>query len=380
MTDAKPQFILDSDLGVKELRKILSHPILADGKGDAAALLAVVQVEGSAYRRAGARMLALRGERLEGSISGGCLEKDAALHAEKAVRLAKPTLLTYRSEGGKADELGMGLGCQGTICVLVEPVNERLREEFAFLSGVLRDGRGGVLAKVIRSESRPLGSLLFLSGRGDRAWRQNESPFQNTIVDEALKSFVEKKSQAVVIGEDQIFFEYLPPRVEITVFGTGADVAPLLRLGREVGFHFRIVDCRGNAARPAWLSTEDDFTSIRMATASERFPWLAPESFVVVMTHHYATDLDLLKKLLPLELRYLGLLGSRRRGKLLLSDLVEQGVSLGPAQYEKLHTPIGLDLGAETPEEISLSILAEIQSVRKLRNGISLKEKERALP
>jgi xanthine/CO dehydrogenase XdhC/CoxF family maturation factor len=162
------------------------------------------------------------------------------------------------------------------------------------------------------------------------------------------------------------------------VFGAGDDALPLVRLAKELGWHVTVADPRPAFATAARFPAADAVVVGPAAELPTRLP-LDRESIAVVMTHHYVHDVPLLRALLPRSLRYLGLLGPKKRAERILADLAKQGVAIAPEQLERLHAPVGLDLGADGPEEVALAIVAEIQSVLGGRSATPLRERTRPI-
>jgi xanthine/CO dehydrogenase XdhC/CoxF family maturation factor len=169
----------------------------------------------------------------------------------------------------------------------------------------------------------------------------------------------------------------LPP-TPLVVFGAGDDARPLVRFAKELGWQVNVVDARPAFATPARFPEADGTVVARPEEAVAR---INPEadSVVIVMTHHYHHDVPLLRALLPRPLAYLGLLGPRKRAERILSDLTADGFTVTRDMHEHLHAPVGLDLGAETPEEVALSILAEMQAVLARRDARPLRERQRPI-
>lgn len=302
-----------------------------------AVLATLVSVEGSFYRRPGARMLVIEG-RHWGSISAGCIEEDLVLRASEVQRTGIATLVTYDTTQEIDLVWGVGQGCQGIVRILLETIPAQRPVWVKALAANLRARRPTDLIIVHTGPAATLGTRLAgeLSGcPATQVWRE-------TIA--------------------------APPA--LVVFGAGDDVQPVVRFASEAGWHVTVADAR--AAR----ATVDRFPG------ADRVQVLAPadaprlvaddEVSVVIMTHRFDDDAVLLRQFLPRKLRYLGLLGPHTRTNRLLDRLHREGMAVTDAMRDRLHAPIGLDLGGSTPEEIALSIIAELQCQRHARNGRSL--------
>jgi xanthine/CO dehydrogenase XdhC/CoxF family maturation factor len=189
----------------------------------------------------------------------------------------------------------------------------------------------------------------------------------------ALLADKASKLRSYEFGE--VFLEHIAPPVPLVVFGAGHDAVPLIRLATELGWRVTLVDHRPAVAARAQFSAADEIIITRPESAAQAVV-LDERTAVVLMTHNYEHDRQLLKFVLPSPTRYVGLLGPRSRADKLLQDLARAGVEPTHEQLERLHAPIGLDIGAETPEEIALSIIAEALARLSDRRGGMLRERK----
>jgi len=307
-----------------------------------AVLATVVATSGSTYRRAGARMLLSRDSWLAGSISGGCLEGDVVRTAWERTENGS-ALVTYDATADEDIVWGFGLGCNGVVQVLLE----RLPGDggpIKFLAECHDSRRPGVLATVV-SEGPSLGSHYEFAG-----------DFGSSAV--ALHaSALSAKNEIAQVGNEVLLFESVVPPHALTIFGAGHDAVPLVLAAKGLGWHVTVVDWRPAYARADRFPSVDSLVLSRPeATGSLA---LEPGSAAVVMTHNYLSDLEILRHLLPGAPTYVGLLGPRRRTDRLLSEL---GPDVSSFDLTKLRAPIGLDIGADEPDEIALAIIAEIQA------------------
>jgi xanthine/CO dehydrogenase XdhC/CoxF family maturation factor len=176
-------------------------------------------------------------------------------------------------------------------------------------------------------------------------------------------------------GRAEVFIEVIQPPVPLVIFGAGHDAVPLVRFAKELGWHVTVVDPRPGYATRQKFPLADTLVVCRPEEVHEHIE-IQRSTMAVVMTHHYLQDADLLRTLLPLPLRYLGLLGSKRRTQRLLHEARKEGVLLSERNLDLVYSPIGLDIGADTPEEIALAIAAEIQAVLAGRSGGMLRIRE----
>jgi xanthine dehydrogenase accessory factor len=198
------------------------------------------------------------------------------------------------------------------------------------------------------------------------------------IAEECFAVLVEERSSLCRFECGELFVEYLAPPMPLVVFGAGSDAAPLVRFAKELGWRVTLVDHRpGMAARPQFVSA-DEVVVARPESVAERVP-IDARTAAVVMTHNYSHDLSLLELLLRSEARYVGVLGPRARTDRLLGELAESGTVFDRQELERLYAPVGIDIGAESPEEIALSIVAEIRAVSSGRRGGMLRDRAGAI-
>lgn len=356
---------------MKEVELISREVERIRAEGKSAVLATVVNIEGSSYRLPGARMLIADTVWTAGSVSGGCLEGDVVLRAREVLQNQRPLVVTYDTTSDDDIVFGVGLGCRGIIRVLLEPVTPEPAQPdlIDFIRHCLERRERGVVATVTAA-SGASGAHL-----GARLVRYANGEIRTNISDGELKSFVEDhvgtvhaSGQFCSLGFDlraghvEVFIEAIRPPAPLVVFGAGHDAIPVVRLARELGWHVTVVD-----HRPAYATAE------RFPLANEIVLWssdelparvrLGPDTLALVMTHNYLRDLRLLKALLPSPVRYLGLLGPRKRAEQLLEELEPHALPVSPDQRRRFYAPVGLDIGAEGPEAVALAVIAEMQAV-----------------
>jgi len=329
---------------MKELQAIVGHLNLA---GSGGVLATLVTVEGSSYRMPGARMLFAEGGVRLGAISGGCLEEDLLERSKRVSASGRAELAVYDTTTENDLMWGVGLGCHGVVRVLLEPLPERPGWAAAVAEN-LRAGRATDLAVV---------------------W-EGAGGSEGTLVRDA-------RAAARLASATGVFYETVEPTTLLSIFGAGDGAQPVARLARELGWRVVVADPRPSMATEARFPGA---TRLVTAPAEELVARAAPApgSLAVIMTHHYVHDRPLLRQLLPLPLAYLGMLGARGRAKKLLAELEAEGLALTPERLARLHAPVGLDLGADGPEEIALSIVAEMKAVLAGRDARPLRD--RGLP
>lgn len=328
--------------------------------GQRIAIATVVRVRGSAYRREGARIVVRQDRSYECLLSGGCLEPVVAEIAAKVLESGVPVIREYDLEEDSIWSLA--LGCSGAVDIYIErleddPVtNEWLATiggtEAAVLVKRLSDAPGRLLVRE-RDTAGSLGDDALDREAVDRARGRMHTTFP--------------VSGSELIGRAEVFFDVTPPPPELVIFGAGPDAEPLARLGWELGFTVTVVD-----VREAFL-TRERFPHASLVSAHfSRFHEalvLHQRSCAVIMNHHLERDRESLRFALESRAAYIGALGPRSRFQKLLSGLREQGVVLDPATVSHVRSPVGLALGAESPEEIAVSILSEILAIQRGFDG-----------
>lgn len=336
------------------------------------ALVTLVRLEGSSYRKPGARML-LAGAAQAGSISGGCLEEEVARKAAWMTR-SGAVLQRYSTLFDDTSEIPYGLGCGGVVDLLLEPL--RLPETQALLMALERSlqGEPQIVATLAPEADAPLarmvwnasGAVLF-SSAGLTPAAQMQLAAQALQNAEAQPPRHTESTLRVDGRERTLFVERIQPPQRLFVFGAGRDAQPLVRTAHLLGWTVIVADGRAQLARaenfPEAASVHTLPSDVAQFAAAIRGLGLQPADAAVLLTHSYAQDRLLLPLLLPLGLRYLGLLGARHRSRLLLLEAAEQLGERVQDCLERVHAPVGLNLGGDTPESVALAIVAEIQAV-----------------
>lgn len=337
------------------------------------ALATVVEVLGSAYRRPGARMLVTDDGQLTGAISGGCLEGDARQRARQAIFRGQPALVTYDTRDEDDPRHGLGPGCQGVVRILLEPLDfAAVDNPMELLRTFARHPEPAVLATVFETDATGLraavGQRLLLAKTG----ALRSTPLLAAPLAEAARATLEQgKSQILDVetgtGPVRALLEVLTPPLRLVVYGAGNDAQPLVHLAASLGWHITVVDGRPSLATPARFP---EAAAVRVVPVRE-LALQAPDAgaYHVLLSHNYAYDLAALQTLLPSSAPYIGLLGPRAKaGRLLGEDELNLSeAAIAETVQNRLHSPIGLTLGGETPEEIALAIVAEIQAVKNQR-------------
>lgn len=302
-------------------------------KGNASALVTLVRIEGSSYRRPGARLLVNDDGTSVGAISGGCLEAEIARKAHWTIRDGA-TIERISTTFDDTSEIPYGLGCGGTLDLLVEPMNTL---EAQALLVAMRDSVGGARRNVVTWLPGPAGQL------------------RRTIYDDSGRTLFASSEPRT---DNNVFDEWLEPPQKIFIFGAGDDAQPMTRLAALLGWRTTVIDGRSQLAR------RERFPDADQVLAVDTLPnnMISRDDAVILMTHSYEQDRTWLTALLPYQPRYLGILGSHHRSSLLVSEAAAaRGWTLDRA-CQNLFAPVGLDLGGDGAEAIALATIAEIHA------------------
>lgn len=360
---------------MKEISNILTAYQNMNPATTKAALATVVRVEGSSYRRTGARMLIMDNGMWVGGISGGCLEGDALKRARLAMAQARPTLVTYDTTDDDAYQIGVGLGCNGIIDVLIAPINEAEPTAINLLKDcVTSDRQTHILLTVTQVnglvEGLTIGDMRVYSGLDSLSVFGDEQAIE--LLDNVVRKYIAKgKSAPVSLGLSdgrsiELFVEVIPPVPHVVVMGQQYDVYPLVRLINELGWQATVV------ANPQKI-TKAFFSQANALVAPADFDTIPidEQTAFILMAHDFNTDRANLPKALATNAPFVGVLGPRVRTERMVTELAAEGVFI--SLEERVHAPVGLDIGATSPEEIALSIVAEIKAVLSGRDGSSLR-------
>jgi xanthine dehydrogenase accessory factor len=358
-------------------------------------LATVVAVEGSSYRKPGALMLLTADGRRMGTVSGGCLEAQVASRAWWLTANG-PTIQRYTTTEEDGDR-PYGSGCGGVVFLLLErrntagPLLAALEQAF--------DRRIGLSVTTIL-EGAHLGRRAFAGLEPERSEGLLADAEAFSTGEDALQALADRSlargesiESKIAQGETHVraWADYRPARPALGIFGAGDDAQPLLRLAKELGWFVSVADGRSHLTTRERFPLADELFILPIkeipGTASERplaaFDSLRAEDAAVVMTHSFEQDSKILACLLARGVppAYVGVLGPQRRTRELLAEavhLLNLPASAIAAQVDRwlaqLHAPTGLDLGAESPETIALSVLAEIQKLRTAASALPLRE------
>ncbi|HEX6994526.1 MAG TPA: XdhC family protein [Gammaproteobacteria bacterium] len=335
-------------------------------RGETLVLATVYDTLGSTYSKPGHRILIAANGDYQGLVSGGCLEGDLAERAASVAATGMPLAVTYDLRDDADDLWGLGVGCNGLIRVFLQPLEpESGFEPFASISARLVGTTGGAAATVIASEraDAPAGATLVvdadpsgptiphgLDAHGEAA----------AALAAGCRSVLDSGRAVHAHGRDgfEVLYAPLVPVPRILVLGAGLDAVPVVDFAAQLGWFVTVADHRPAYLARGGFERADRVLEVDPRELPRRLP-LAEFDAVLVMSHHLETDRTYLSHLVGVPARYLGVLGPPARRARLLDALGEAGEALRP----RLKGPIGLDLGADSPESIALSIVAELQAV-----------------
>lgn len=357
--------------GMHEVLRLLNAIETTQAAGEQAAIATVVRVKGSAYRREGTKMLIDASGNQVCMISGGCLEQEVGEVAQRVIASGEPVVKFFDLD----EDLvwGLGLGCGGSVDVYVEPFDKG--EANARFLDAVRAQAAACLATVIAvsagaGESLKPAARMFIAANGDTL-----GTLGNQQLDADLRALAQEKmsqlypravtrSYTLADGSSaDVFLDITMPPPELVLFGAGHDAIPLANDAHRLGFNVTVVD-----ARHAFV-TEERFPHARQLIRTHPSGFaekvvLDARTYVVLMNHHLERDTESLAFVLSTEVPYVGVLGPSSRYKDMLDALEKEGRLPSKEKLERVRNPIGVDIGADTPEEISISIMAELVAVR----------------
>ncbi len=344
-----------------ETRQVVGQLGAWHREGVRAALATVIRVRGSAYRHEGAKLVVAEDGRSVGNVSGGCLEEDVR---EVALRVIRSGIAERRSYCGGANEIAawdLGVGCEGEVEILVEPVTDAHAAEQAALDA---EEAFAVVTLLDRVTADASGSTAALG------------PAREVITGAAAEHWLGDGASRLHTHDGvERFIDVLLPPPRLLVVSGGDDARHLARLAAEVGFRVVVADRRPGLLTPDRFPPGVRLVETDAARLAERVV-LDADSFAVVMTHHFGDDTDYLRALLPSPARYLGVLGPRQRTDRLLGLLRAEGGAPASVDEARIFGPVGLDIGTDGAEQVALAVIAEILAVRSGRRPRSLRDRQ----
>ena len=368
-----------------ELHEILEACRRADRRGFSCVLATVVGVTGSTYRKPGARMFFPEEGAPVGMVSGGCLEDDLAQRARAVLRSGESETVVYDMRSPDDIVWGLGLGCNGEVRVLLERLSPGGHPNYlAFLRRCLDERRGCVVATGSRVEGvsgLQVGERICVDQSAQVV--SGEGRERRALLEDARRLLAGESSAireyGAADGRVEALFEYVAPRIRLVVFGAGSDARPLVRIAAALGWRVTVADHRPANATAERFPEADSVRLIRYDRLAQDAPSIDRATPVIVMTHHFLHDLDLMQFLVATEAPYLGFLGPRQRTLNLLEELARREVRPDNRRLQRLYGPVGIDIGSDTPEEIALAALAEVRAVLSGRSAGFLRDRHAPL-
>jgi xanthine dehydrogenase accessory factor len=371
---------------------------LLEKRDDICALATVVATKGSTYRHTGARMLVFSDGTMIGAISGGCLESDVFERSLQVIETGQAQYIVYDGTKSEASNdgllgniMGLEMGCNGLTEVLIERIDGA---EDGFI-GSVRDAlrqRSKVCAATVYdvSDASVLEGLhAIVQENGDILDNFGDHPFaeavRTMVLDWDAFTMKTREEQNIVVEQDgitaQLLLEPIPLPKELIVFGAGYDTLPLLDYASMLGWRVTVLDVRPLLLNAERLAKADTIKHFHTETIPETVAELGitNETALVVMTHHLERDAEILRCVMPYKPLYCGLLGPKERFAKIQYLWNERGYMLAEKLVKNIHTPIGLDIGSETAEEVALAIVAEVQAAFNKREGGSLKARKQRI-
>lgn len=361
----------------KETAEILSRLAELTASGGRAALATVVGVAGSGYRRSGAKFLVEETGATLGSVSGGCLEADVREVANAVLETGAPSLRHYSTGVDEDAVSGLGLGCNGLVDIFIQaatqgplaeltaPLRELLAGEAPFALLTVVDGEGLGATRVLGPEG--------LGSEGVTHGSLGSAELDRLAAEQARGLLPGGRSAVRTVAGRRIFVEVLPPPPHLVVCGAGDDARPLVAYAADAGFRVTLVDHRPALLEPAWFPQASQRLLALPGDPGIVLP-PAGRSLAVVKTHSLAHDREWARRLLAAGLPYVGMLGPRERTETILRE-----IGAGRAETGRVFGPVGLDLGADGPRQVALSIVAELLAFTAQREPRHLSERKEAI-
>jgi xanthine dehydrogenase accessory factor len=360
---------------MKEIKAIINAYKEIDFSKTKVALATVARVEGSSYRRTGARMLVLDNGTYVGGISGGCLEGDALRRAQKAIAQNKPSIVIYDTMQEDSHEVGVGLGCNGVIDVLFTPLYPQdMQNPVCILSMVsgTREPRVIISITECKENTDALGKAILYENDQQLLQSFPVKDIAASVLQDVKYCLVNQTSQTITynaVDDDvKVFIEVILPATHLVIYGSNYDIYPLARIAKELGWDITTITNITKADKSLFSLA----TRVLHNRGSEE-PLIDHHTAVLLMAHDYQTDFNNLQKVLQTKAAYIGLLGPHKRSQKMFDVLLNEGKPVSEENKQRVFAPAGLDIGASTPEEIALSIVAEIRSHFAGRQGMSLR-------
>lgn len=330
-----------------ELKEIIESAIINQKKGIDNVLVTVVDLKGSSYRKPGVRMLVSNNNSCTGAVSGGCVEKEIIRRAQVVFTDNKAKVITYDGR--------YKLGCEGILYILIEPffISDSFLEAFSFALGN---------REIVRIDSYYKKEDEAIGNYGSMLTFHNSQQF---TFSDTFEKTVESKN---------IFTQQLNPIFKLLIIGSEHDAVKLCKIAANLGWQISIF----TVAKESKLLSDfpGAFSVINTTPETVQFSNIEKDTAIVLMNHSYVQDLKYLVQLAKHTPKYIGVLGTPNRRESLFNALFEFLPETTEEFLENIYTPAGLHIGAQTPEEIAISIIAEILTVLREKSPFSLRNLE----
>lgn len=330
-----------------EFKNIIEGHLRAVTKDLKTVLASVVALEGSSYRRPGVRMLIREDGKMTGAVSGGCVEKEILRQSQSVFANGKPKLMTYDGR--------YRLGCEGILYILIEPfsVNKEFLEAF----------------NITLQERKPFTITSYFNRNvEENANFGSYVEFEGELLYPISENISEEKENL------ETFSQTLKPSIKLIILGAEHDAVQLCALASLNGWEVTIVAPEDDPKTK--LNFPGANAIINTSPRSFDYSLIDQETAVVLMNHSFSKDIEFLSRMVNSSHRYIGILGPGRRREKLFDKLLENLSDIDPSFFDSIHAPAGINIGAETPQEIAVSIIAEILAVFREQEVYQLKDKK----
>lgn len=319
---------------------------------------------------------------LTGAISGGCLEGETLRKALLVMQHKKTMLVTFDSMDDDDSTLSIGLGCNGVVQILIEPVDfSDEKNPIEFLKKISERRQEAILITLFSMDDKrgPQPGTVILDTRVEKVFSKlsfHVAELFNSAITEVFQS--RRSSIKDFKIEDRhltAFIDYIVPPVSLIIAGAGNDVIPLVHMAQILGWKTTIVDGRPAYAKAERFASTCSVLNLEASKVAENMDFDHRTVFLL-MSHNYKYDLAVLGSLLQKNISYIGLLGPKKKYEQMLRELCENGIDVSPEKQSHIFSPMGLNIGAASPEEIALSIVSEIQSVLSAQDALPLRNLE----
>ncbi|MEH7403125.1 XdhC/CoxI family protein [Gottfriedia acidiceleris] len=342
---------------MESIHEILNE-ITSAKEGDV--LATIIHVEGSAYRKEGTSMLFKGNGKEVGLLSAGCLEADLSYQVQETRERKTPQTVIYDMSAEDDLTWGKGAGCNGIITVLLEPIDEIIFNLLTKLKTFLLNGTSVSMMKILSDDSNDV-ETLFLVDEKTFFGNCNEGKLEQvkSVLNELHYSNEKSGIRTIESLDTNTYLHTFHPKPRLFVFGAGKDAIPLVKLASLTGFFVTITDWRADLCSNEYFP---DAEQILVGFPSEIIPRLklTASDSAIIITHQFQKDKEILNHILNSNLKYLGVLGGKKRIQRLLE---------GKKVDTEINSPAGLQIGAEGPEEIAISIVGELiqrQRIKKI--------------